>query len=75
MELYISTPELLKRYGISKGTLMSWRNNKSFPEPVIKAHGRSTSRYGRKAVDGWERSQGLLVSLDIQPLIVHHTKE
>jgi len=56
MGLYISTPELLERYGVTKGTLINWRNNRDFPEPVIKAHGRSSSRYGIKAVDAWERS-------------------
>ena len=69
MTLYISTPELLKRYGVTKGTLINWRNKKDFPEPVIKAHGRSSSRYGIKAVDAWERSKGLLDSLEIQPLL------
>lgn len=69
MGLYISTPELLKRYGVTKGTLINWRNNKDFPQPVIKAHGRSSSRYGIKAVDAWERSKGLLDSLEIQPLL------
>jgi predicted DNA-binding transcriptional regulator AlpA len=69
MGLYISTPELLDRYGISKGTLINWRNNQDFPKPIIKAHGRSTSRYGIKAVDAWERNKGLLDSLEIQPLI------
>lgn len=34
-------------------------------EPVIKAHGRSSSRYGIKAVDTWERNSGLLESLEI----------
>lgn len=69
MGLYISTPELLERYGISKGTLINWRSSREFPEPVIKAHGRSHSRYGIKAVDAWERNKGLLESLEIQPLI------
>lgn len=69
MGLYISTPDLLKRYGISKGTLINWRNKQDFPEPVIKAHGRSSSRYGIKAVASWEERNGLLESLDIQPLI------
>ena len=49
-------------------------NNVShFPEPVIKAHGRSSSRYGIKAVDTWERNRGLLESLEIQPLITPHS--
>ena len=69
MGKYISTPDLLKRYDISKGTLINWRSRKDFPEPLIKAHGRSSSRYGIKAVDDWERKNGLLDSLDIQPLI------
>ncbi|MFH7804069.1 MULTISPECIES: helix-turn-helix transcriptional regulator [unclassified Acinetobacter] len=69
MGLYISTPDLLKRYGISKGTLINWRNKQDFPEPVIKAHGRSSSRYGIKAVASWEERNGLLESLDIQPLM------
>lgn len=69
MALYISTPDLLKRYGITKGTLINWRHKQDFPEPLIKAHGRSSSRYGIKAVDAWERSKGLLESLEIQPLI------
>lgn len=69
MGLYISTPDLLKRYGITKGTLINWRDKHDFPEPLIKAHGRSCSRYGIKAVDAWERSKGLLESLEIQPLI------
>lgn len=73
MTLYISTSKLLKRYGITKGTLISWRNKKNFPEPVIKAHGRSNSRYGIKAVDAWERNSGLLESLEIQPLITPHS--
>lgn len=69
MGLYISTLELLERYNISKGTLINWRNRKDFPEPVIKAHGKSSSRYGIKAVASWEERNGLLESLDIQPLI------
>lgn len=69
MSLYIETPDLLKRYGISKGTLINWRSKQDFPKPVIKAHGRSNSRYGVKAVDAWERNKGLLESLEIQPLI------
>ncbi|WP_313042223.1 hypothetical protein [Acinetobacter sp.] len=73
MILYISTSELLKRYGVTKGTLISWRNKKGFPEPLIKAHGRSSSRYGIKAVDAWERASGLLDSLEIQPLITQHS--
>lgn len=73
MPLYITTLELLKRYGITKSTLISWRNKKGFPEPVIKAHGRSSSRYGIKAVDTWERNSGLLESLEIQPLITPHS--
>ncbi|MEK5771176.1 hypothetical protein VXE29_11150 [Acinetobacter variabilis] len=73
MTLYITTSELLKRYGITKGTLISWRKRKNFPKPVIKAHGRSSSRYGIKAVDAWERNSGLLESLEIQPLITTHS--
>lgn len=69
MGLYISTPELLERYSISKGTLINWRSRRDFPEPVIKAHGKSSSRYGIKAVASWEEKNGLLESLDIQPLI------
>lgn len=69
MPLYITTPELLKRYGITKSTLISWRNKKGFPEPLIKAHGRSNSRYGIKAVDAWERQVGILEALEIDPLI------
>lgn len=69
MILYISTPELLKRYGITKGTLINWRRKKDFPQPIIKAHGHSSSRYGVKAVADWEISSGLLESLDIAPLI------
>ena len=65
MILYISTPELLKL----RGKDFDRRNKKDFPEPVIKAHGRSSSRYGIKAVDAWERDNGLLESLEIQPLI------
>ncbi|MFV5467639.1 hypothetical protein [Acinetobacter towneri] len=72
MTLYISKHELLKRYRIAKDTLISWRNKKNFPEPVIKAHGRSSSRYGIKAVDSWERNSGLLESLEIEPLITPH---
>ncbi|ENV16490.1 hypothetical protein ACNPQK_08270 [Acinetobacter guillouiae] len=68
-ELYIYTPELLERYDISKGTLKNWRENRNFPAPLIKAHGKSSSRYGIKAVASWEESNGLLESLDIQPLI------
>ncbi|WP_336950815.1 hypothetical protein [Acinetobacter sp. AS167] len=68
-ELYISTPELLKRYDISKGTLKNWRDHQDFPAPLIKAHGKSSSRYGIKAVASWEESNGLLESLDIEPLI------
>jgi predicted DNA-binding transcriptional regulator AlpA len=69
MEIYISTSELLDRYGISKGTLINWRSKQEFPEPVIKAHGRSNSRYGIKAVDAWERRKGLLDALNIEPLM------
>lgn len=74
MTLYILTSELLKRYGITKGALISWRNKKNFPEPVIKAHGRSSSRYGIKAVDTWERNSELLDSLEIRPLITSHSQ-
>lgn len=69
MTLYITTSELLKRYEISIATLINWRNKKNFPEPMIKGHGRSTSRYGIKAVDTWERNSGLLDSLELPPLI------
>jgi len=69
MEIYISTSELLDRYGISKGTLINWRSKQEFPEPVIKAHGHSNSRYGIKAVDAWERRKGLLDALNIEPLM------
>ena len=69
MSAYISTSELLIRYGISKGTLINWRSKQDFPEPIIKAHGRSNSRYGVKAVDAWERRKGLLDSLNIEPLM------
>lgn len=69
MSKYISTPDLLERYDISKSTLIYWRNNKNFPKPLIKAHGRTNSRYGIKAVDAWERKSGLLDALDIEPLI------
>ncbi|WP_353173106.1 hypothetical protein [Acinetobacter rudis] len=71
MSIYISTSELLKRYGISKGTLINMRkrNTDPFPQPMIKAHGRSNSRYGIKAVASWEERNGFLESLDIQPLI------
>ena len=69
MGIYISTSELLDRYGISKGTLINWRSKQEFPEPVIKAHGRSNSRYGIKAVDAWERRKGLLDALNIEPLM------
>lgn len=69
MGLYISTPELLERYSISKGTLINWRSRKDFPQPLIKAHGKSSSRYGIKAVALWEERNGLLELLDIQPLM------
>mgnify|MGYP003479601368 CR=1 FL=1 len=68
MGLYISTPELLERYSISKGTLINWRSKRDFPQPLIKAHGKSSSRYGIKAVASWEERNGLLESLDIAPL-------
>lgn len=68
MGLFISTPELLERYNITKGTL-NWRSRRSFPEPLIKAHSKSFSRYGIKAVATWEATNGLLESLDIEPLI------
>lgn len=71
MNLYISTTELLTRYRISKVTLinMKKRAHDPFPQPIIKAHGRSNSRYGVKAVALWEERNGFLNSLDIQPLI------
>ena len=71
MSLYISTTEILKRYCISKGTLINMRKrqNDPFPKPMIKAHGRSFSRYGLKAVASWEETNGFLESLDIEPLI------
>lgn len=69
MAIFITTPELLERYQICEGTLINWRNNKAFPQPVIKAHGRTHSRYGIKAVASWEKSSGLLDSLDIEPLL------
>ena len=69
MGLFISTPELLERYNITKGTLINWRSTRSFPEPLIKAHGKSCSRYGIKAVATWQKTNGLLESLDIEPLI------
>lgn len=71
MKLYISTSELLRRYNITKGTLINMRKRRKdpFPEPMIKAHGRSNSRYGIKAVALWEERNGFLESLEIEPLI------
>lgn len=69
MNLYINTAQLLERYGITKCTLINWRNKKDFPQPIVKAHGKSNSRYGVKAVATWEEKNGILESLDIEPLI------
>lgn len=69
MSLYICTPELLKRYGITKCTLINWRNKREFPQPIVKAHGKSSSRYGVKAVAVWEEKNGMLDSLEIEPLL------
>lgn len=70
MTLDISKPELLKRYGITNFDQLTKKKN--FTELVIEAHGRSSSRYGIKAVDSWERNSGLLESLEIEPLITPH---
>ncbi|ENV33159.1 hypothetical protein [Acinetobacter gerneri] len=68
-KLYICTSELLKRYGITKCTLINWRNNRDFPQPIVKAHGRSNSRYGVKAVATWEENNGMFDALSIDPLL------
>ncbi len=71
MAIYISTPEILQRYKISKGTLKNMRERGSdpFPEPIIRGHGRATNLYGVKAVASWESRNGYLESLEIEPLI------
>lgn len=69
MSLYINTGEILARYGISKCTLINWRNKKGFPQPIVKAHGKSNSRYGVKAVATWEEKNGMLEALDLSPLV------
>ncbi|ESK45125.1 hypothetical protein P254_00736 [Acinetobacter oleivorans CIP 110421] len=71
MAIYISTPEILQRYRISKGTLKNMRERGSdpFPEPIIRGHGRATNLYGVKAVASWESRNGYLEALEIEPLI------
>lgn len=71
MAIYISTPEILKRYKISKGTLKNMRERGSdpFPDPIFKGHGRATNLYGVKAVASWEIRNGYLEALEIEPLI------
>ena len=70
MAIYISTPEILQRYKISKGTLkICGKGFRPFPEPIVRGHGRATNLYGVKAVASWESRNGYLEALEIEPLI------
>lgn len=47
---YMTTGDVMDRFGITRNTICNWRKHKGFPAPIVG----SPNRYLAEEVDAWE---------------------